>query len=144
MALCLALTACSSPAELSTGLDIKLGTGLDTLSSDLATAAADGAWDSASPDAVDSVAPTGSQSSDSQGPADGQRIADSAATASPTCPICDDDNDCTYDVCQPKTAACSHIPLPATTTCATDGDNCTAEWCNGSGSCVVYEKGDCR
>lgn len=68
---------------------------------------------------------------------------EATATSAPACPDCDDDNVCTYDLCQPKAATCQHIPLPATTTCATDEDNCTGQWCDGAGHCVVYATGEC-
>jgi hypothetical protein len=70
---------------------------------------------------------------------------DAADGALEPCPAnCDDANLCTYDLCQPTTASCLHLPLPASTTCTTDNDACTAQWCDGANQCVVYSTDECQ
>lgn len=56
---------------------------------------------------------------------------------------CNDGNLCTYDLCDAKAGLCRALPLPASTTCESDGDPCTAQWCDGAGQCVVYSTGEC-
>ncbi len=109
------------------------------LANDTASTAKDGVDTAGSATAGPSDVPANTDTANT----DSLAAAETAAATGPSCPDCDDDNVCTYDLCQPKTAACSHIPLPATTTCATDEDPCTAEWCTGTGACAVYATGDC-
>lgn len=76
---------------------------------------------------------------------DAAKATDAAASASEPCPAnCDDANLCTYDLCNAKNSSCQHLPLPASTTCATDDDACTAQWCDGAGKCVVYSTSECQ
>lgn len=55
---------------------------------------------------------------------------------SPAGLACDDDlNACTADACD-GAGTCAHTPLPATTACASDGQACTADHCDGAGACA--------
>lgn len=75
---------------------------------------------------------------------DAAKATDAAGSAAEPCPAnCDDANLCTYDLCNAKNSSCQHLPLPASTTCATDDDACTAQWCDGAGQCVVYSTREC-
>lgn len=90
---------------------------------------------------------TGSTADVSSGIAspDAAKATDTAASAAEPCPAgCDDANLCTYDLCNAKKAGgCQHLPLPASTTCATDEEACTGQWCDGAGQCVVYSTREC-
>jgi hypothetical protein len=64
------------------------------------------------------------------------------------CPLCDGVtcsriDQCTDSVCNPVTGACEPAPDPASTPCERDGDLCTIDHCNGSGSCVTFDTVDC-
>lgn len=122
------LTACSPAPALNNSPDATDTVGPETdapaTATDTAATGADTSTDTSTDTATDTAA-------------------DTTSTSGPACPDCDDDNVCTYDLCQPKAATCQHIPLPAATTCATDEDNCTGQWCDGAGHCVAYATGEC-
>jgi hypothetical protein len=50
-------------------------------------------------------------------------------------PCTDDGNECTADECN-GAGACAAIALPATTPCTDDGNGCTDDECNGAGVCA--------
>jgi hypothetical protein len=49
---------------------------------------------------------------------------------------CDDMNACTTDTCDEANNMCVYAPLPLSTVCQGDASLCTAEHCDGNGSCV--------
>src|SRR5574338_267946 len=50
-------------------------------------------------------------------------------------PCADDGNDCTNDVCD-GSGTCVYPNLAGGTLCADDGNDCTNDVCDGSGTCV--------
>ncbi|MEM5773105.1 MAG: hypothetical protein QXL86_02655 [Candidatus Aenigmatarchaeota archaeon] len=54
---------------------------------------------------------------------------------------CDDNNECTSEVCQDY--RCIRTNLPASTPCEKDGLFCTVDHCDGQGNCVYLEPYDC-
>ncbi|MEK6798661.1 MAG: IPTL-CTERM sorting domain-containing protein [Planctomycetota bacterium] len=57
---------------------------------------------------------------------------------------CDDGNPCTGCVCNETSDSCSNPPLPSTTSCEADGNLCTIDFCNGSGTCVTTSNVSCQ
>jgi hypothetical protein len=54
-------------------------------------------------------------------------------------PSCNDDNECTADVCDVATGICGYTPT--TTACTDDGDSCTTDMCD-AGACTHPVKAD--
>lgn len=58
-------------------------------------------------------------------------------------PNCTDESSCTQDSCDDSLGMCVNAPLPVNTTC-TPSDMCALQSrCDGSGTCVVYERMPC-
>jgi len=49
---------------------------------------------------------------------------------------CDDQNQCSSDICDPGTGDCTNPPDPFSQFCSSDDDECTIQHCDGAGSCV--------
>src|SRR5207244_13261975 len=51
----------------------------------------------------------------------------------PLCPDCNDNIECSQDMCDQSTGMCSHTPVADSTPCTdTDNDACTTAGCNGT------------
>lgn len=64
---------------------------------------------------------------------------DGAGACAPLSEVdCDEQNGpCQQGTCDPQTGLCGADPLPLSTSCDTDDNQCTTQHCNGQGTCVV-------
>jgi hypothetical protein len=87
------------------------------------------------PDQIEQV--TGFLASQGDGMCDNGLSASSTQSSSlPLCPTCNDQNDCTDDVCNQQDGTCTNPPTEGSTPCAdTDEDVCTTAGCDGQGTC---------
>lgn len=62
-------------------------------------------------------------------------ICNSAGVCTHAAKTCDDHNECTENKCIPS-SGCSFQPLSPSASCASDGDACTSDFCDGHGACT--------